>query len=91
MGSYLQHYIGGQWIDSEGGTSHDVVNPATEEVVSTVTFVDPPVAKSEPVRRFARFGFGIPSVTRAFSMLVTKTLPPRFRDRKMGEIERITE
>src|SRR3954452_12822024 len=37
MGSYLQHYIGGQWVDSGGGTSHDVINPATEEVVSTVT------------------------------------------------------
>ena len=37
MGSYLQHYIGGQWVDSEGGKSHDVINPATEEVVSTVT------------------------------------------------------
>ena len=37
MGSYLQHYIGGQWVDSEGGTRRDVINPATEEVVSTVT------------------------------------------------------
>ncbi len=36
MGSYLQHYIDGRWVDSEGGQRHDVVNPATEEVVSTV-------------------------------------------------------
>jgi aldehyde dehydrogenase (NAD+) len=36
MNAYLQHYIGGQWIDSEGGTTHEVVNPATEEPVSTV-------------------------------------------------------
>ena len=35
MGSYLQHYIDGRWVDSEGGR-HEVVNPATEEVVSTV-------------------------------------------------------
>ena len=37
MGSYLNHYIGGQWVESEGGTRHEVVNPATEEVVSTAT------------------------------------------------------
>ena len=37
MGSYHQHYIDGRWTDSEGGTLHEVVNPATEEVVSTVT------------------------------------------------------
>ena len=37
MGSYLQHYIDGQWVDSEGGKRHEVINPATEEVVSTVT------------------------------------------------------
>jgi aldehyde dehydrogenase (NAD+) len=37
MGSYLQHYIGGRWVDSEGGTRREVVNPATEEIVSTVT------------------------------------------------------
>src|SRR5262245_10839032 len=37
MNSYLQHYIDGQWTDSEGGRRHQVVNPATEEVVSEVT------------------------------------------------------
>src|SRR4029450_1805371 len=37
MNSYLQHYIDGKWIDSEGGRRHEVVNPATEEVVSEVT------------------------------------------------------
>ena len=37
MNSYLQHYIDGRWTDSEGGRRHEVVNPATEEVVSVVT------------------------------------------------------
>ena len=37
MNSYLQHYIDGRWTDSDGGTRHEVVNPATEEVVSEVT------------------------------------------------------
>lgn len=31
MRSRLQHYIGGAWVDSEGGTRHQVINPATEQ------------------------------------------------------------
>ena len=31
-----QHYIGGKWVDSQGGKLHDVINPATEEAASTV-------------------------------------------------------
>ena len=37
MNAYNLHYIDGQWVPGIGGTRHDVVNPATEEVVSTVT------------------------------------------------------
>lgn len=31
MDSYEQNYINGQWVDSDGGTPHQVINPATEE------------------------------------------------------------
>jgi aldehyde dehydrogenase (NAD+) len=31
-----QHYIGGQWVDSQGGKEHQVINPATEETANTV-------------------------------------------------------
>lgn len=31
MDSYEQNYIKGQWVDSDGGTPHQVINPATEE------------------------------------------------------------
>ena len=37
MNAYDRHYIDGQWVPSAGGTRHAVINPATEEVVSTVT------------------------------------------------------
>ncbi len=37
MRSYLKHYIDGQWVESEGGTRHDVINPATEAPVSEIT------------------------------------------------------
>lgn len=31
-----QHFIDGKWVDSQGGTEHKVINPATEEAASTV-------------------------------------------------------
>lgn len=36
MRERLQNYIDGQWVDSEGGKRHDVINPATEEPVCTI-------------------------------------------------------
>jgi aldehyde dehydrogenase (NAD+) len=38
MKSYLKQYIDGAWVESEGGTRHEVINPATEEAVSEVTY-----------------------------------------------------
>lgn len=37
MRSYLKHYIDGQWVESDGGTRHAVINPATESTVSEIT------------------------------------------------------
>ena len=37
MRSYLNHYIGGEWVESEGGTRHEVINPATEAAVAEIT------------------------------------------------------
>ena len=34
MRERLQHYIDGKWVNSEGGTRHQVINPATEEVIA---------------------------------------------------------
>lgn len=36
MKRYEQHYINGQWVDSIGGTPHDVINPATEEACTRI-------------------------------------------------------
>ena len=32
-----QHYINGQWTDSQGGVPHDVINPSNEAVAATIT------------------------------------------------------
>lgn len=37
MMSYPKHYIDGQWVDSEGGARHLVINPATEEPCTEIT------------------------------------------------------
>ena len=37
MMSYLKHYIDGQWVESEGGKRHLVINPATEEPCTEIT------------------------------------------------------
>ncbi|KTE41937.1 MULTISPECIES: aldehyde dehydrogenase family protein [unclassified Sphingopyxis] len=31
-----QNYIGGQWVDSQGGKEHAVISPSTEEAASTI-------------------------------------------------------
>ena len=33
-----KNYINGEWVASEGGTLHDIINPATEQAVGQVSF-----------------------------------------------------
>ena len=52
MDSYQQNYINGEWVDSIGGTPHQVINPATEEpgtkiVLGTKADVDAAVAAAK--------------------------------------------
>ncbi len=37
MREFLQHYIDGQWVDSIGGTRHEVISPSTEEACTAIT------------------------------------------------------
>lgn len=41
MNSRLQQYIDGAWTDSEGGTRHHVINPATEAACTEITLGSP--------------------------------------------------
>ena len=41
MQSYTQHYIDGAWVDSEGGSRHHVINPATEQPCTEITLGSP--------------------------------------------------
>jgi aldehyde dehydrogenase (NAD+) len=35
--SYLKNYINGEWVDSIGGTRHEVISPSTEEACTEIT------------------------------------------------------
>lgn len=37
MREHLQHFIGGEWVASQGGRRHEVINPATEEPCAAIT------------------------------------------------------
>src|SRR3569832_420632 len=37
MRSYLKHYIDGQWVASEGGKRHEVIDPSTEQPCTEIT------------------------------------------------------
>lgn len=37
MDRYVQNYIGGKWVDSIGGTPHQVISPSTEEPCTEIT------------------------------------------------------
>jgi aldehyde dehydrogenase (NAD+) len=37
MREHLWHFIGGQWVESQGGKRHEVINPATEEPCTVIT------------------------------------------------------
>ncbi|RDC60845.1 Aldehyde dehydrogenase (NAD(+)) [Alteripontixanthobacter maritimus] len=58
MNSYEQNYIDGKWVDSNGGTAHDVISPSTEEPVTKVvlgTKADVDAAVDAARRAFASF------------------------------------
>ncbi|RZK01210.1 MAG: aldehyde dehydrogenase family protein [Novosphingobium sp.] len=37
MREHLRQFIGGVWVESQGGTRHEVINPATEEACTVIT------------------------------------------------------
>ena len=58
MNSYEQNYIDGKWVDSIGGTPHQVTNPATEEPITNVvlgTAADVDAAVEAATRAFETF------------------------------------
>ena len=55
MGQYRQ-FIGGEWVDAAGGGTWDLVDPATEEVITTLPFGDRADAQAAVDAASAAFG-----------------------------------
>ncbi|WP_184440691.1 aldehyde dehydrogenase family protein [Mycobacterium sp. AZCC_0083] len=58
MRNYTKNYIDGQWVDSSGSRVHEVVDPATEEVIGSVALggaVDVDRAVTAAYRAFATY------------------------------------
>ncbi len=70
MHSYLQHYINGEWVDSEGGKRHEVINPATEEGCTEITLgTEADVDKAVAAARAAFESFSQTSVDERIALL----------------------
>lgn len=41
MNSYLKHYIDGAWVESDGGRTYQVIDPATEQPCTEITLGTP--------------------------------------------------
>ena len=83
MNSYLQHYIDGAWVDSDGGTRHQVIDPATEQPVSEITLGTPAdVDKAVAAARRAFETFSQTSVADRQALLarIIEAYKPRIPD-----------
>jgi len=70
MREHLQHYIDGQWVASDGGKRHEVINPATEEPCTVITLgTAADVDKAVAAARKAFPGFSRTSVADRLAML----------------------
>ena len=91
MKSYLDHYIDGAWVASEGGTRHAVINPATEAPCSEITLgsqadVDAAVAAA----RTAFDSFSRTSVEERVALLEAITVEYKKRAGDMAEAIALT-
>ena len=70
MQSYLNQYIDGKWVASEGGTRHLVIDPATEEPCTEITLGSrADVDKAVAAARRAFDGFSRTSVDERVALL----------------------
>ena len=70
MKSYLNQFIDGQWVESEGGKRHEVINPATETACTEITLGTPvDVDKAVAAARKAFDSFSLTSVEERVALL----------------------
>lgn len=90
MNNYLKHYIGGEWVASEGGSTKTVINPATEAPVSDVVMGT--AADVDKAVKAAREAFkSFSQTTREERIALLKRISEEY-GKRMGDIAKaITE
>lgn len=86
MKSYLNQYIDGRWVASDGGKRHDVINPATEQPCTEITLgsaADVDAAVNAARRAFE--SFSQTSVDERVALLETITAEYKNRAQDIAE------
>ncbi|MGR9047193.1 aldehyde dehydrogenase family protein [Halobacillus faecis] len=90
MRNYLKHYINGEWVESTGNETEDVINPATEEVIGTISLgTKEDLDKAVQAARDAFPSFSQTSKEERIKML--ENIAAEYENRKEEIIETITE
>ncbi|SDI53671.1 aldehyde dehydrogenase family protein [Natribacillus halophilus] len=90
MRNYTKHYINGEWVESTGSETMDVINPATEEPAGRIS-----LGTQEDLDRAvkaARAAFPSFSTTsKAYRVELLENIAKEYEKRKDGLIDAITE
>jgi len=90
MRNKLQHYINGEWIDSTGSETAEVLNPATEEVIGKISLgTEEDLDKAVKAARAAFPTFS--QTTREERIDLLEKIAAEYKNRKDEIIEVITE
>lgn len=90
MRNYLKHYINGQWIDSTGTDTMEVLNPATEEVIGKISLgTEEDLDKAVKAARAAFPSFSQTSREERIDLL--ERIAEEYHHRKEDIVETITQ
>ncbi|WP_226584204.1 aldehyde dehydrogenase family protein [Halobacillus litoralis] len=90
MRNYLKHYINGEWVESTGSETEEVINPATEEVIGKISLgTKEDLDKAVQAARDAFPSFSQTSKEERIKML--EDIAKEYENRKDEIIETITD
>lgn len=90
MRNHLKHYINGEWIESTGQETEEVINPATEEVIGTISLgTKEDLDKAVKAARDAYPAFSQTSKEERIEML--ENIAAEYENRKDEIIDTITD
>lgn len=90
MRNYLTHYINGQWVESTGSETTEVINPATEEIIGHISLgTEEDLDKAVQAARAAFPSFS--QTTKAYRIELLEKIADEYEKRKDDLIKVITK